>query len=59
MGENIYCSKIVVLGSRFPKQDCRTEQELRDLQIQRETARGEFEQRNKVCASNNGACGGT
>jgi hypothetical protein len=55
MGENIYCTKIKVLGSRFPKDDCRSEAELRDLEQQRESARGEMDQRNKICAGG-GAC---
>jgi hypothetical protein len=51
MGENIYCTKITVLGSRFPKDDCRSEAELRDLIMQRGSARGEMEQRRNVCTT--------
>jgi pyruvate/2-oxoglutarate dehydrogenase complex dihydrolipoamide acyltransferase (E2) component len=56
-GSDVYCTKVVVLGSRFPKEDCRTEAQLRDLEAQKASMRGEMEQRNKVCASGNGACG--
>jgi hypothetical protein len=51
MGENIYCTKITVLGSRFPKDDCRSEAELRDLEMQRASNRAGMEQRNKVCTT--------
>lgn len=51
MGENIYCTKITVLGSRFPKDDCRSEAELRDLEMQRASGRAEMEQRRGVCTS--------
>ena len=55
-GSQVYCTKIVVLGSRFPKEDCRTEGQLRDLERQKEAMRGEMDQRNHVC-SGQGACG--
>lgn len=55
MGPNVYCNKIKVLGSRFPKDDCRTEAELRDLEQQRASARGEMDSRGRVCAGG-GAC---
>ena len=55
-GNQVYCTKVVVLGSRFPKEDCRTEAQLRDLQAQKEALRGEMDQKNKVC-SGQGACG--
>jgi hypothetical protein len=55
-GNQVYCTKVVVLGSRFPKEDCRTEAQLRDLAVQKEAMRGEMDQRNKVC-SGQGACG--
>jgi hypothetical protein len=47
----IYCAKVVVLGSRFAKEDCRTQAELEDLALQRESMRGEIEQRRRICAS--------
>lgn len=50
-GADVYCAKMVVLGSRFPKEDCRTEQELRDLEEQKAAMRGEIDQRKSVCAT--------
>ena len=32
-GEQVWCAKVVVLGSRFPKVDCRNESELRELSL--------------------------
>lgn len=55
-GSQVYCTKVVVLGSRFPKEDCRTEAQLRDLEAQKASMRGEMDQKNKVC-SGQGACG--
>ena len=55
-GSQVYCTKTVVLGSRFAKEDCRTEGQLRDLERQKEAMRGEMDQRNHVC-SGQGACG--
>lgn len=47
----VYCAKVVVLGSRFPKEDCRTQAELEDLAFQREAMRGEMQQRIHTCSS--------
>jgi hypothetical protein len=54
-GDQVYCTKVVVLGSRFPKEDCRTEAQLRDIENQKKSMRSEMEQKNKVCAGG-GAC---
>jgi hypothetical protein len=56
-GNQVYCTNVKVTGSRFPKEDCRTEAQLRDLEAQKATMRGEMDQRNRVCSSGNGACG--
>lgn len=57
-GEQVWCAKLVVLGSRFPKEDCRNEAELRELIRIRESMRTDMEQRLKTCASSaNGGCG--
>jgi hypothetical protein len=56
-GQQVWCAKLVVLGSRFPKEDCRNEAELRELIRIRESMRTDMEQRLRTCASNNGACG--
>ena len=55
-GNQVYCTKVVVLGSRFPKEDCRTEAQLRDLEAQKASMRGEMDQKKMVC-SGAGACG--
>lgn len=56
-GEQVWCAKLVVLGSRFPKEDCRNEAELRELIRIRESMRTDMEQRLRTCSSNNGGCG--
>jgi len=56
-GMEVYCTKVVVLGSRFPKEDCRTEAQLRDLEAQKGSMRGEMDQKKMIC-SGAGACGG-
>jgi hypothetical protein len=53
-GDQVYCTKVVVLGSRFPKEDCRTEAQLRDLEVQKASMRNEMDQANHVCSSANG-----
>lgn len=50
-GTTYYCTKVVVLGSRFEKDDCRTQAELQDLAFQREGMRGDMEQRRSLCTS--------
>jgi hypothetical protein len=50
-GENVYCTKMTVLGSRFAKEDCRTVAELRQLEIQKASMRTEMEQQKHVCTS--------
>jgi hypothetical protein len=57
-GEQVWCAKLVVLGSRFPKEDCRNEAELRELIRIRESMRTDMEQRLRTCASSaNAGCG--
>jgi hypothetical protein len=55
-GELVYCARMVVLGSRFTKEDCRDEAALRDLEVQKASMRNELDQRNHVC-SGGSACG--
>jgi hypothetical protein len=38
-GEQMYCSKTVILGSKFPIEDCRTEAQLRDMERNKRTMR--------------------
>ena len=57
-GQQVWCAKLVVLGSRFPKEDCRNEAELRELIRIRESMRTDMEQRLRTCATSaNGGCG--
>lgn len=53
-GEKMYCSKTVVVGSRFAKEICMTQEQLVDLKaretdVQRELSRGQT-----VCAGGSG-----
>lgn len=56
-GEQVWCAKLVVLGSRFPKEDCRNEAQLRELIRTRESMRTDMESRSRTCTSDNGGCG--
>jgi hypothetical protein len=56
-GEQVYCAKLVVLGSRFPKQDCRTERELRELELRKAEMRNDVDRTRSICTSDNGGCG--
>lgn len=56
-GEQVWCAKQVVLGSRFPKEDCRNEAELRELIRIRESMRTDMDMRMRTCTSANGGCG--
>ena len=56
-GEQVYCAKLVVLGSRFPKQDCRTEPELRELERRKAEMRNDVDRGRALCTSDNGGCG--
>jgi hypothetical protein len=54
-GKTIYCSSTVVSGSRFGKEKCRTEQQLREIAKQREAATAPQSQpacSGAVCAKN-------
>ena len=56
-GEQVWCAKVVVLGTKFPQVDCRNEAQLRELIRIRESMRTDMETRTRTCTSNNGACG--
>jgi len=57
-GEQVWCAKQVVLGSKFPREDCRNEAELRELIRTRESMRTDMEQRLRTCTTHaSGACG--
>lgn len=54
-GKTIYCASTVTSGSRVGKEKCRTEQQLREIQKQREAATAPQTQSNcggAVCAKN-------
>jgi hypothetical protein len=56
-GEQVWCAKQVILGSRFPKQDCRNEAELREMIRVKESMRDDMTIRTRTCTTANGACG--
>ncbi|HKU12986.1 MAG TPA: hypothetical protein VJQ52_01250 [Steroidobacteraceae bacterium] len=56
-GEQVYCAKLVVLGSRFPKEDCRTAADLRELELRKAEMRNDVERTRSICTSDNGGCG--
>ena len=53
-GEQVWCAKIVEIGSRFPRQDCRNEAELRELIRNRESMRDDMSSRSRICTSAGG-----
>ena len=52
-GEQVYCQKTVILGSKFPKEDCRTEAQLRDMVRSRAAMREDLG-RGRACSG--GGC---
>ena len=54
-GQTMYCKKVTVTGSRFPKDLCMTEAQLRDLEATNESMRQNKDQSSRVCV---GVCGG-
>ncbi|HKQ16123.1 MAG TPA: hypothetical protein VJT80_21970 [Steroidobacteraceae bacterium] len=55
-GNQVYCTSVKVTGSRFAKEDCRTEAQLRDIENQKASMRSEMDQHKLIC-SGQGACG--
>ena len=41
-GRQVWCTKTVILGSKFPKEDCRTEAQLREIIRSRASMREEL-----------------
>jgi hypothetical protein len=41
-GEQVWCQKTVILGSKFPKEDCRNEAQLREIARSRASMREEL-----------------
>jgi hypothetical protein len=52
-GEQVWCQKTVILGSKFPKEDCRTEAQLRDMVRSRAAMREDLG-RGRACSG--GGC---
>jgi hypothetical protein len=52
-GEQMYCSKTVILGSKFPIEDCRTEAQLRDMERNKRTMREDL---NRARTCSGGGC---
>lgn len=48
-GEQIWCAKTFVTGSKFPKEDCRTEAQLREMLRSQASMRDELS-RGRTCA---------
>jgi len=57
-GHIYYCAKLKVLGSRFPKEDCRTQVELELLESQKAATRDEVARQQRVCTGKVGCTGG-
>jgi hypothetical protein len=53
-GAQVYCTNVKVTGSRFAKEDCRTEAQLRDIEAQKASMRTEMDQIKHVCGSSAG-----
>jgi hypothetical protein len=56
-GATVYCRKVMVLGSRFPKDLCLTEAQVRDLEASNDNMRRDKDQSSRICTA--GACGST
>ena len=50
-GRIYYCTKVVVLGSRFAKDDCRTQAQLEEMESAKGSMRGEITQRQALCTT--------
>ena len=50
-GQTLYCTKMVVLGSRFPQEDCRSQSELEDMEMLKQGMRSEMNRRQAICGS--------
>jgi hypothetical protein len=48
-GREVYCRKMVILGSRFPEMMCFTQDELRDMEARNDTMRRDKDQTSRLC----------
>jgi hypothetical protein len=53
-GELFYCRKMVVLGSRFPKQLCLNEDQLKDHMARTEAMKRNKDEVSRLCTSHDG-----
>ena len=53
----LYCRKMVVTGSRFPKEVCMTETQLKEHLVRNDEMRRDVDKATRTC-STAGACGG-
>ena len=58
-GHIYYCAKVKVLGSRFPKEDCRTQAQLEQLEAEKAEMRDEIANQQRNCTGKVGCTGGT
>ena len=56
-GATVYCRKVTVLGSRFPKDLCLSESQVRDLEATNDNIRRDKDQSSRICTA--GGCGST
>lgn len=54
----LYCKKTTVIGTRFPKEVCMTEAQLKDHLATNDSVRREKDQSSRIC-NTAAACGGT
>jgi hypothetical protein len=53
----LYCRKMVVTGSRFPKEVCMTETQLKEHLVRNDEMRRDVDKAQRTCTTA-GACGG-
>jgi hypothetical protein len=47
-GDQVWCAKVQIIGTKFPKEDCRTEAQLRDMERTNRAMREELN-RGRAC----------
>ena len=54
----VYCKKSMDSGTRFSQEKCYSEEQLREMSVEREREQANFDQTRKVCASPEACSGG-
>jgi hypothetical protein len=54
-GETLYCRTDTHLGSRFPAEQCFTQQQVKEMEIANQATRDNFSEHSRICAG--GSCG--